>query len=206
MTYNANLITTQHLCIVHVLVWHKILIFNHIYSPKNNFTFINYHSWCFKNCTEKQIHAHPSSEKTIAMEQIFRKNIYILSIDLKPQYPIMHHTQVELNLNSIQISLTQHNYQNASYTCWTCFEFRFFHIRVGFYQMSLTYKWTICFFLHSVLDSIERKTKMNQCLYTCTKMYLDVIQFYRFCLLDFVSVYNNKSCCFLILILNFFFT
>lgn len=46
------------------------------------------------------------------MEQIFRKNIYILSIDLKPQYPIMHHTQVELvmhhtqvelNLNSIQI-------------------------------------------------------------------------------------------------------
>lgn len=63
----------------------------------------NYHSWCFKNCTGKQIHAHPSSEKTIAMEQIFRKNIYILSIDLKPQYPIMHHTQVELNLNSIQI-------------------------------------------------------------------------------------------------------
>lgn len=49
------------------------------------------------------MHAHPSSEKTIAMEQIFRKNIYILSIDLKPQYPIMHHTQVELNLNSIQI-------------------------------------------------------------------------------------------------------
>lgn len=127
----------------------------------------------------------------------FQKNLYILSIDLKPHYPIMHHTQVELvmhhtqvelNLNSIQISLTQHNYQNASYTCWTCFEFRFFHIIVGLNQMSLTYKWTICFFLHSVLGSIERKTKMNQCLYTRTKMYLDVIQFYRFGLLDCLSV------------------
>lgn len=130
----------------------------------------NYHSWCFKNCTGKQIHAHPSSEKTIAMEQIFRK-IYTFWV-----------------LISIQISLTQHNYQNASYTCWTCFEFRFFHIIVGLNQMSLTYKWTICFFLHSVLGSIERKTKMNQCLYTHTKMYLDVIQFYRFCLLDCLSV------------------